>query len=100
MKTALIRYDAACRAIAAAKSVDEVKDIRDVAIAMKAYARQAKNKSMEADAAEFGCVPPAASTRCAWLRKKQLDWRKAPLARVDPRKAGYQVPRLKMLHQR
>ena len=49
----LIRYDAACRAIAAAKSVDEVKDIRDVAVAMKAYARQAKNKSMEADAAEI-----------------------------------------------
>jgi N6-adenosine-specific RNA methylase IME4 len=53
MTTDLIKYDAACRAIAEAKSVDEVKEIRDVAIAMKAYARQAKNKDMEADAAEI-----------------------------------------------
>lgn len=51
--TKLIKYDAACRAIAAAKCVDEVKQIRDVSIAMKAYARQAKNHSMEADAIEI-----------------------------------------------
>jgi N6-adenosine-specific RNA methylase IME4 len=51
--TKLVKYDAACRAIAAAKSVDEVKQIRDVSIAMKAYARQAKNHSMEADAIEI-----------------------------------------------
>lgn len=51
--TELIRYEAACRAIAEAKTVDEVKEIRDVSIAMKAYARQAKNKEMEADAAEI-----------------------------------------------
>lgn len=51
--TELVRYDAACRAIAEAKSIDEVKDIRDKAAAMRAYARMAKNKSMEADAAEI-----------------------------------------------
>lgn len=51
--TKLIKYDAACRAIAAAKHVDEVKQIRDVSIAMKAYARQAKNHDMEADAIEI-----------------------------------------------
>lgn len=51
--TKLIKYDAACRAIAAAKNVDEVKSIRDASIAMKAYARQAKNHTMEADAIEI-----------------------------------------------
>jgi N6-adenosine-specific RNA methylase IME4 len=46
----LQRYDAAVRAIAEAKSVDEVKEIRDKAIAMQEYSRRAKNRSMEADA--------------------------------------------------
>lgn len=49
----LARYDAACQAIAEAKSVDEVKDFRDKADAMRAYARQARNKDLEADAAEI-----------------------------------------------
>jgi hypothetical protein len=34
--TELVRDDAACRAVAEAKSVDEAKQIRDVAVAMKA----------------------------------------------------------------
>lgn len=49
----LMRYDAACRAVAEAKSIDEVKDFRDKAEAMRAYAKQAKNKQLEIDASEI-----------------------------------------------
>jgi N6-adenosine-specific RNA methylase IME4 len=44
---ALVRYDAMCSAIEAAHSVDEAKGIRDKAIAMEAYFRQAKNRDNE-----------------------------------------------------
>jgi hypothetical protein len=49
----LIKYDAACRAIAECKAIDEVKDWRDRAAALQAYARQAKNKQLEVDSAEI-----------------------------------------------
>jgi N6-adenosine-specific RNA methylase IME4 len=51
--SALVLYDNACRAISEAKSIDEVKDLRDKASAMKAYARQARNRQLEIDAAEI-----------------------------------------------
>lgn len=51
--TALLRYDAACRALAEAKGIDEVKDVRDKAEALRLYGRQAKNKTLEIDAAEI-----------------------------------------------
>jgi len=45
--TELIHYDAAFRELMAAESVDEVKELRDKAIALEAYAKQAMNTEME-----------------------------------------------------
>jgi hypothetical protein len=48
--TGLIRYDAACRALAEAQQIDEAKDIKDKAEALRVYALQAHNPQLEADA--------------------------------------------------
>jgi hypothetical protein len=49
----LVRYDAMCRAIEAAYSVDEVKDIRDKASALASYNRMAQNTEAERAACEI-----------------------------------------------
>lgn len=51
--TALLAYDEACRAVAAALSIDEAKDWRDKADALRVYARQARNRQLEIDASEI-----------------------------------------------
>jgi hypothetical protein len=53
MTQQLIKYEAACRAIAECKSVDEVKTWADKAAAMQAYGRMAQDKTLEVDAAEI-----------------------------------------------
>lgn len=49
----LVRYDAMCHAIAECYEVDEVKDIRDRALAFETYAKQAKNIEAERRACEI-----------------------------------------------
>src|SRR3990167_1576957 len=51
--TSLLRYDAACRAIAEAKTIDEVKTWIDKAAAVREYTRRIKNRQMEIDAIEI-----------------------------------------------
>lgn len=64
----LVRYDAMCHAIAAAYSVDEVKDIRDKARAIEVYARQAKNTEAERQACE---IRLRAERKAAQLKREE-----------------------------
>jgi N6-adenosine-specific RNA methylase IME4 len=50
---ALAKYEAVCRAVAAALTVDAAKAMRDDAEAMRVYARQANNRELEIDCAEI-----------------------------------------------
>src|SRR4030095_6423794 len=49
----LVKYDAACRAIAAARATEQFGSMRTHAAALKVYAQQAKNRALEIDAAEI-----------------------------------------------
>lgn len=53
MSAQLVRYDTMCRAIAEAYEVDEVKSIRDKAMALEFYAKQSKNVEAERQACEI-----------------------------------------------
>jgi N6-adenosine-specific RNA methylase IME4 len=54
--TAILKYDAACQAIAEAKTVDEVTDWIDKAAAVREYGRRIKNRRMELDAIDIRAI--------------------------------------------
>lgn len=74
---ALALYDAMCTAIAECVRVDEAKDIRDKAVALEAYYKQARNLDAEREAAN---VRLRAERRVGELLKS--------LARAEPRTAN------------
>ena len=51
--TQLVRYETALSALAECRRIDEVKDIRDKAEAMRAYGRMANDVQLEMDAADL-----------------------------------------------
>lgn len=53
MRNSIIIYDAMCTAIADCHRIDEVKDLRDKAMALELYAKQAKNFEAERKASEI-----------------------------------------------
>lgn len=66
MSVELVLYDEMCRAIQAAYDFDEVKEIRDKAVAIEVYSRQAKNVENERRATE---IRIRAERRCGELLK-------------------------------
>ena len=64
----LVKYDSVCRALAEVKSIDEVLEIRNASIAMKAYAKQANNHELERDAIE---IRMRATRRMDQMRQEQ-----------------------------
>jgi len=52
-RTKLVKYNTACRVLAEAPTIDEVKQVLDAAARLKLYAHQAKNRALEADAWEI-----------------------------------------------
>jgi hypothetical protein len=71
----LVKYDAMVTAIQICEKVDEVKDIRDKAVALEAYAKQANNMEAERQCA---LIRVRAERKCGQMLR---DTEKAPAGR-------------------
>jgi hypothetical protein len=85
------RYDSMCRAIAECAAVDEVKDMRDKAMALEVYARQAQNFEAERTAQE---IRVRAELRAGELLKAMT---KVKPSGGDRKSAEYQASRERTL---
>jgi hypothetical protein len=70
MSTMLAKYEAAKRALAEARSVDEAKKVHDIAKAIEAFAKVADDKQLIADAHE---IKKRAKRRIGELMKQQKE---------------------------
>lgn len=85
MTAELARYDAMCRAIDEAYQIDEVKDIRDKALALEVYSRQAKNIEAERRACE---IRLRAERKAGELRRQEEKSKGAAAPSVPPKGGG------------
>ena len=82
----LVKYENAKQALAEYKSVDEVKDFRDKAVAIQAYAKQANDYDLERDAS---IARVRAERRCGELLQETVQ-----VGRPDKRSAGTTIKTL------
>lgn len=90
MPLALVRYDAARKALAAAHRVDEVKAIRDKAEAVRVYAKRAGDFDLQSQAAE---IRIRAERRAGQLLTN-MDKNPGTRGEGRPRKDGTKIRRL------
>ena len=86
----LVHYDAAVRELAQAHQIDEVKDLRDKAMALEAYMRQAMNTEMERKALD---IRLRAERKCGQLLKEQAESGERATRGNDPGSNGRNVAR-------